>query len=295
MALQSMTGFARAEGNSQTADWVWEMRSVNGKSLDLRFRLPSGFETLEPSLREIAAARMSRGNIQITLQVEWHAGSAVPTVNREAFGAVHAAALKLHGETGLALPSLGELMQVRGVIEMGDSSAGEAEREALASHLLAGYTEAVNRLVAARTSEGEAIAAALGGHVGRIEALRRQVEADPSRSPQAIQKRLAQAIERLTGESSTLDPERLHQEAVLLATRADLAEELDRLTAHVEAATTLLASGEAVGRKLDFLAQEFNRECNTICSKSNAASVTAAGLEMKAAIDQFREQVQNIQ
>lgn len=293
LALQSMTGFARSEGSGEDASWVWELRSVNGKSLDLRLRLPAGFDALEGELRRIAAASMTRGNIQASLQLERRQDTSLPVLNEQVLDAFLEAARKAHQRSGLAMPTIGELMQLRGVIETRDTQASDEAQQALEAALLAGFSEAVGKLAQARMEEGRTVAAALHGHVRRIEDLRKAIEADPSRTPEAIAARLSQAMQRLKGES--LDPERIHQEAVLLATRADLQEEIDRLRGHVEAAGNLLASGDAIGRKLDFLAQEFNRECNTICSKSNAASVTAAGLEMKAAIDQFREQVQNIQ
>lgn len=293
--IQSMTGFARAEQSHETASWVWELRSVNGKSLDLRFRLPSGFERFEQRLKEVAAKHVQRGNIQVSLQLEQLAGGAVPTLNEAAFDAAVAICKKAAQRADLPMPGLEGILSLKGVVEYVAQEDDIETLEALGEALVSGFEEVVQSLATARRNEGEAIAKVVNAQVDRIAGYTQSVKNDPSRTTAAIRERLAANVASLLESVDTLDSQRLYQEAAILATKADLQEEIDRLEAHVEAARKLIASGEPVGRKLDFLAQEFNRECNTICSKSNAPSVTAAGLEMKVVIDQFREQIQNIQ
>jgi uncharacterized protein (TIGR00255 family) len=299
MTLQSMTGFGRSQGRahagSASGAFVWELRSVNGKGIDVRLKLPPGFENLEGEARRVLTARFSRGNIQAGLQFERDAGAGVPVVNEAALQAVLAAIGRVNAATGGPPPRAETILQIKGVLETGEAVASEEETESRNNAVLGGLENACAQLEAARIAEGKAVALALLRQVETISALVAGVEADPSRSPAAIAERLHQQLSALLPENSGLDPQRLHQEAALLATKADLREEIDRLNAHVAAAGTLLRGKGPAGRKLDFLAQEFNRECNTICSKSNAASVTAIGLEMKVVIDQFREQVQNIE
>ncbi|MCG6858088.1 MAG: YicC family protein [Salaquimonas sp.] len=301
MAFQSMTGFARSEGRiengpslSNGGRWVWEMRSVNSKGLDIRLRLPPGFEAIEPDCRRIMSALLARGSLQASLRYDRDETAEVPVVNREALEAVLAAVEDLRERLDSPPPAAEAILAIRGVIETGN--ADEDDKAVAARHraVLAGLETAMGELVAARAEEGERIVRLLAGQIDAIDALAQAVEADPSRTPQAIRERIAFQLAPLL-EVSDLDPQRLHQEAAILATRADLREEIDRLNAHVQAARDLLTSGGPVGRRLDFLAQEFNRECNTVCSKSNASSVTALGLELKVVIDQFREQVQNLE
>jgi uncharacterized protein (TIGR00255 family) len=295
MALQSMTGFARVEGADQTANWVWEMRSVNGKSLDLRFRLPPGLDAMERELKDIAAKSLSRGNIQVSLQLERDAGAVVPTLNENNLLAAQQIARRAARITGLKEPSIESLLQIRGVIEHLEADDDAEVQEMRRASLVESFVEAIRQLAANREQEGETIGTVLQDQISEIGRLTGAVRNEPSRSPAAISKRLAEQVSRLLSDSTGMDSQRLHQEAAILATKADLQEEIDRLESHVKMAESLIASGEAIGRKLDFLAQEFNRECNTICSKSNATAVTALGLEMKVVIDQFREQIQNLQ
>jgi uncharacterized protein (TIGR00255 family) len=295
----SMTGFASASGHADagaaSGAWTWELRSVNGKGLDLRLRLPPGFDALDPALRRAAQQRFSRGSIQAGLQFAPDAAAAVPTVNMAALEAVLKAVEELRLRLGSPPSAAETLLSVKGVIETGENHGEPADLEARNGAILAGFEAALDALAQNRRQEGEAIANVLASHVGEIDRLAAAIDADPSRSPEAVRQKIAQQVAPLLQEFSALDPQRLHQEAVLIAARADVREEIDRLRAHCQAARRLLSEGGPVGRKLDFLAQEFNRECNTICSKSNAASVTAHGLEMKAVIDQFREQVQNLE
>jgi uncharacterized protein (TIGR00255 family) len=299
MSLQSMTGFARTEGRVEcgpaSGKWVWELRSVNSKGLEVRFRLPPGFEGAENDYRKAISARLVRGNIQASLQFERDAGASVPVINQAVLDAVLAAIARIGRELGSPPPAAEAILQIRGVMEAGEGELAASEIEARNSAVMNGLEGAASALVQSRASEGAAVATVLAGQVRTIAALVEKIEADPSRSPEAIRERLQTQLALLLAEPTALDPQRLHQEAAILATKSDLREEIDRLHAHVAAANALIEGNGPAGRKLDFLAQEFNRECNTICSKSNAASVTTCGLEMKVVIDQFREQVQNIE
>ncbi|WP_432347337.1 YicC/YloC family endoribonuclease [Shinella yambaruensis] len=295
MTLQSMTGFARVEGTSGRTRWAWELRSVNGKGLDIRLRLPPGFEALEGDVRRLAGETLARGNLQIGLSVSVSEAQVEAVVNQGALAAVLALREQLAGMVDPAPLKLDTLLAVRGVVDFREADESEAERAARDADIRAGLSEAIRCLAEMRRKEGVALAGVLLGQVARIEALTATVEADPSRSVFAIAERLSAQVAMLLQGTTALDRDRLHQEAALIATKADLREEIDRLKAHVTAARELIAEGGPIGRKLDFLAQEFNRESNTICSKSNAAAVTAAGIELKVVIDQFREQVQNLE
>lgn len=295
MPLQSMTGFARSEGTSGRCRWAWELRSVNGKGLDLRIRLPQGFEHFEPAVRQKAAAVFTRGNMQIGLSVSIAEPQVQPVVNQGALSAILALREQLSGIVDPAPLRLDTLLSVRGVVDFREAEESEDERARRDADISGGLDAAIERLLAMRQGEGGALQQVLAGQVGRIAELAALIEADESRSVEAIAGRVALQVQMLMQGNGGLDRDRLYQEAVLLATKADLREEIDRLGAHVSAAGDLLAADHPVGRKLDFLAQEFNREANTICSKSNAAAVTAAGIELKVVIDQFREQIQNLE
>ncbi|WP_454848893.1 YicC/YloC family endoribonuclease [Rhizobium binxianense] len=295
MALQSMTGFARCEGTTGRWRWAWELRSVNGKGLDLRLRLPPGFERLETEIRRLAGESFSRGNLQASLSVSAGEGRFEAVLNQEALAAVLAMRQQLDGLIDPAPLRLDTLLSIRGLVEFRETEDSDEAVAARDAELTAGLLAALSDLRAMREQEGAALARVLLDHVGTIEGLTVSIESDPSRSPREIAARLASQIALLVDGVATLDRDRLHAEAALLATKADLREEIDRLKAHVAAARELLAKGGPIGRKLDFLAQEFNRESNTICSKSNASAVTAAGIELKVVIDQFREQVQNLE
>lgn len=294
MALQSMTGFSRSEGETGRLRWTWELRSVNGKGLDLRLRLPQGLERLEAEVRRRIQARFSRGNIQATLSAASSQDTLVPVLNEEALAAVLKAAERVMARAEVAPASVDGLLNIRGVLDMREPGETEEEQTERDAAILAGLEKALSALAEMRGQEGEALKSVLEGHLEAIEDLVSGIDADRSRSPAAIRERLAQQV-ALLADAGSLDSERLHLEAVLLAAKADLREELDRLHAHVAAGRELLKKGGPVGRRLDFLAQEFNRESNTICSKSNAASVTARGMELKVIVDQLREQVQNLE
>ncbi|CDZ27551.1 YicC/YloC family endoribonuclease [Neorhizobium galegae] len=295
MTLQSMTGFARSEGTSGRNRYAWELRSVNGKGLDIRLRLPPGLERLEPDVRRVISEKFSRGNLQATLTLTVAETKVEAVLNRDALAAV----LALRAELGeLVDPSplrLDTLMGIRGLVDIREAEEDEQTVAARDAAILASLGEAIGHLQRMREGEGTALAAVLKGQVARIAELVQIVETDPSRTPEEIARKLSFQLAALLQEAPTLDRDRLHAEAALLATKADLREEIDRLKAHVAAANELIDKGGPVGRRLDFLAQEFNRESNTICSKSNSAAVTSAGIELKVVIDQFREQVQNLE
>lgn len=295
MTLASMTGFARTSGVHGELRWAWELKSVNSKGLDLRFRLPPGREVLEPLLRAAVAKRITRGNVTINLSIQREGAAPQVRVNEEVLTAVIATARELAKRIEAQPPTLDGILGIKGVMEIVETEESEAERDAANSALLKGFDAALADLVAMRGREGDVIGGVLSDRVSEIEKLTKAAEASPSRSLEAIRARLAEQVKELLAASSTLDPERLHQEAALLAAKADVREELDRLHAHIGAARALLKNGGSVGRKLDFLAQEFNREANTLCSKSNDVSLTGIGLELKTAVDQLREQVQNIE
>lgn len=296
MTLQSMTGFSRASAEHDGATIVWELKSVNGKSCEVRFRLPSGFERLEQQVRQIVQKRFARGNIQATLNVARAAGSAVQPVVNEAFlKDLAGLARRLEEQFGTAPATADGLLALRGVLDVPETTETEEERTSFDAAILGLLETALLGLEQARRAEGEALRALLSGHIDTIETLTLGAEADPSREPSVIRARIAEQVALLLDASAALDEARLHQEAAFLATKADIREEIDRLKTHIASGRALLAGGGAIGRKLDFLAQEFNRESNTLCSKSNAAAVTAIGLELKAVVDQFREQVQNLE
>ncbi|MEZ2220856.1 YicC/YloC family endoribonuclease [Rhizobium sp. RCC_161_2] len=295
MGLQSMTGFARREGTSGRSRWAWELRSVNGKGLDVRLRLPPGLERLETDIRKLITDRFSRGNLQVGLSVSVDESRVEAVVNQNALATVLTLRDQLTGLIDPAPLRLDTLLGIRGIVEFKEAEESEEALAARDADIMAGLDGALGDLTEMRRQEGHALGQILLGHVVTIETLTGAVERDPSRSPQEIAAKLAAQVALLLDGAASLDRDRLHAEAALIATRADLREEIDRLKAHVTAARDLIAKGGPVGRKLDFLAQEFNRESNTICSKSNAAAVTAAGIELKVVIDQFREQVQNLE
>lgn len=294
MAVRSMTGYASSDGISCNVAWMWELRAVNGKGLDVRMRIPSGFEGLEQKMRGKCADVLTRGNLQISLTAKEQSAATELVVNKSALESVIKIAKDLEDQ-GFDKPSTDGLLSIRGVLEERHIERSDEEQSELLSAIEGGFSKALDALIKARETEGQALADVLRGQVLKIAKGVDQVIADPSRSQEAIKQRLQQQVQNLVDSNSNFDEERLYVEAAILATKADLQEEIDRLLAHIESANTLLDDGGPIGRRLDFLAQEFNRECNTICSKSNAASVTAIGLELKVLVDQFREQIQNVE
>jgi len=295
MTVESMTGFARAAGEWGATGIVWELRSVNGKGLEARLRLPPGHERLEQPCRQAIQKAFARGNIQASLNIAQAPGQQQPIVNEALLKDLAGLAQRLQEQFGASPASADGLLALRGVLELPEQILSEEDRAALDAVVIATLQTAIEALEAARRSEGAALEGLLRGHIEQIERLTLKAEADPSRQPEMIRARLAEQVALLLGAAPALDEQRLVTEAAFLATKADIREEIDRLKTHVASARALLGEGGPVGRKLDFLAQEFNRESNTLCSKSNAASVTAIGLELKAVVDQFREQVQNLE
>ena len=295
MPLQSMTGFARVSGNNDVADWVWEVRSVNGKGLDFRLRTPPGFDGLQPQVRKILSKRFSRGNLQINLTLNRPGSQPLPTINESALALVLTAIREIQQKIDCQPPAAEQILSLKGVMETSEVAPDETQLKELEIVLIEDFEKLLSELENARLTEGNAVAIFMNNQIDKIEVQTKAIIADPSRTLENIKLRLNEQVSKLLDSTAGLDLDRLHQEAAILAAKADLQEELDRLCAHIEAARKLLKAKEPVGRKLDFLCQEFNRECNTICSKSNASSVTAIGLDMKVVIDQLREQVQNIE
>jgi uncharacterized protein (TIGR00255 family) len=295
MALSSMTGFARSHGVCGFYAWAWEIKSVNGKGLDVRLRLPSGWDTIDPAVRSRAAEALARGSIQAALTVERTGASPVVHVNTGVLEAVLAAARQLSRRIEASPPTLDGLLGLKGMIEIGDVAESEEERHAAETAVIASFSEAIGALAEMRRHEGAALGRVLAARLSEIAALTERAELVPGRRPEAIRAKLAEQVAALLAQSDRFDPDRLHQEAILIATKADVREELDRLVAHVAQAKALIEQGGAVGRRLDFLAQELNREANTLCAKANDVELTNIGLELKAAVEQFREQVQNVE
>jgi uncharacterized protein (TIGR00255 family) len=293
MALASMTGFARQAGQSGAWTWAWEVKTVNAKGFDLRLRLPPNFDALEPAVRADVPKRLARGTCFASLSAQ-RAGAGDVRINRPALDALVAALADIPVNANLQPASLDGLLAVRGVVEVAEPAEDEPATQALHADLRRGLAAALDALVAARQQEGAALGGLLAERLDRMQALQQRADAAPGRTREALGKRLADQIASLAGNPG-LDPERLHQEAVLLAVKADIREELDRLATHVAACRDLLAKGGAVGRRLDFLAQELSRESNTLSAKSPDAELTAIGLELKVEVEQFREQVQNLE
>ena len=295
MAIKSMTGFARTEGHSGPVAWAWELRAVNGRGLDMRLRLPPGYEQLEPRVRESAARSLTRGSLSINLNIKRSEGVTQirlnETVLTQVLAALEAVRARVPGEP----PRAETLLGIRGVLEVAEGEDDAELARARQDEMIAGLATALDKLVAMRAEEGARLASVLEAQLASIENLVAQVAASPAHAPEAMRQKLKDQVARILGEASQLDESRLYQEAALLATRADVEEELKRLGAHIAAARALLNAKEPSGRRFDFLAQEFNREANTLCSKSADTEITRLGLELKAVIDQMREQVQNIE
>jgi uncharacterized protein (TIGR00255 family) len=293
VTVSSMTGFARTEGEADGITWVWELKSVNGKSLDLRLRLPPGYDAMEAPLRGALAGRLRRGNISAALTVNRVAPPAI-RINRDMLARVLALVGELAQEVEAAPPRIDGLIALRGVIETVEDEPDdviEARRNAIAE----GWSAALDRLVAARGEEGARLGAVLSGQLAELAELIATASATAAAQPEALRTRLQQSIAAVLDLAPGMPQERIAQELALLVSRGDIREELDRLRAHLAQAGDLLAKGEGVGRQLDFLCQELNREANTLCSKSADIELTRIGLGLKVAVEQFREQVQNLE
>lgn len=299
MSIASMTGFARAQGTSGGATglwrWSWELRSVNAKGLDLRLRLPNGFDALDAAARAAAGRALARGSVSGTFSIAREGETVAIRVNLPALEALVEAGRQAADRFALPAPTLDALLAVKGVVEVVEAGLTSEDIEAITRDATAGFEEALTALEAMRLQEGQALLTVLRERLAAMSALVQAAEALPERQTDAIRARLEEQVRSLLGAAKPLDPDRLHQEVALLATKADVREEMDRLTAHIAAAHALLDAGGPVGRKLDFLSQEFNREANTLCSKSNAVALTQIGLDLKLLVDQFREQIQNIE
>lgn len=292
--IASMTGFARSEGSAGGLTWAWELRSVNGRGLDLRFRLPAGWDALEPTLRDLAGKRLKRGNVTANLTIR-RESEAKLAIDPAALEQALALALDLQARIpGSPPPRADALLGLPGIMRAAAVDPAE-ERAVLAAPVQTGFAAALDGLVTARAGEGERLAGVLRGLLAEIAALREQATAEAADQPAAQRARMMETVQALLRDANGLPEERIAQEVALLAARSDVREELDRLGAHIEAAHALLAEAANVGRRLDFLVQEFNREANTLCSKSASVALTATGLRLKATIEQLREQVQNIE
>ena len=290
-----MTGFSRASGLHNGSAWIWEMRSVNGKGLDVRLRLPQGFEHLEMAARKTCGAHLNRGNLQVSLSLKGDGRTPLPSINAQALQSVLDAVKSIEGAADVEKSSAAQILALRGVTEIVEPVLNQADTEALDKALLEGLDEVLKAMQNHRTTEGKELAGILLDQITQIENLTAKAQSDPAIDTETIRQRYLQQINAMQNQSSNLDQDRLHQEAAILATKADIREELDRLSAHTIAARDLIEKGSPVGRKLEFMAQEFNREANTLCSKANALSITETGLELKVVIDQFREQVLNVE
>jgi len=294
-----MTGYARAQGQDGGADasvsWIWELKTVNGRGLELRLRLPPGYDFLDLPVREAVQKRLKRGNVNVTLNVTKLQKAGGLSVNEALLEQYVALSKAWQDKAGLAPASMDGLLSLRGVLESSEAEEAPAAIEARGVPLKDSLAKALGALVEMRAAEGARLKQVLLGQLDDITGLVDQAEGCAALDPAAIKERLRQQVQALLEAVPTLSEDRLAQEAALIAAKADVREELDRLRAHLAAARDMLASGEAVGRKLDFLCQEFNREANTLCSKAGEVELTRIGLDLKAVIEQFREQVQNIE
>ena len=287
-----MTGFAAVDGSRGEASWTWSLKSVNGKSLDVRWRMPGRMDSLEASLKKTLQAQVSRGSVSASLQLDLPGRRPEVTIDEAALDRL---AQLVRRRDGTA-PDTAALLGLPGVLETRSATLSDEEQGALNEAVLQSFGEAAAALRTARLGEGAQLHAILTGLVDQIEALVAQAEPETDAVAQAVAERLtALASDLATKAGTTLSEDRLAQEAAVLATKADVREELDRLRAHIESARGLLNAGEPVGRKLDFLAQEFMREANTLCSKAGSMSLTNTGLALKSVVDQFKEQVANVE
>lgn len=295
MALSSMTGFARSHGTSGPYAFEWELKSVNAKGFDFRMRLPPGWDDVELAARKRAAELLSRGTVYANLNVKRTSAASAIRVNEDVLASIVKVAGDLAGRIDAVAPSIDGLLAIKGVIEVAEPESNEAEDQAARAAVAAAFEQALTSLADMRRREGGALGKILTQRLDEIENLAARAEAAPGRKPDAIKARLADQVAALLDTSDRFDSDRLAQEALMIAAKADIREELDRIASHIAQSRDLLGKGGPVGRRLDFLSQEFNREVNTCCSKSNDLELTNTGLEMKNIVEQFREQVQNLE
>ena len=295
MALSSMTGFARSHGASGPYTFEWELKSVNAKGFDLRLRLPPGWDELEALAKKRAGELLSRGTVYANLNVKRANAASTVRINEDVLSSIVRVAGELAGRIDAVAPSIDGLLAIKGVIEVVEPESNEEEDKAAKAAAAASFEQALGDLVQMRRREGETLGQILGQRMDEIERLAKKAEAAPGRKPEAIRARLAEQVAALLEASDRFDSDRLNQEALMIAAKADIREELDRIASHISQVREMIGKGGPVGRRLDFLAQEFNREVNTCCSKSNDLELTNTGLEMKNVVEQFREQVQNLE
>lgn len=296
MTVSSMTGFARAAGVVPVCAWAWEAKSVNGKGLDVRVRVPRGFDALEIAARDRVAKRFKRGNISLNLDLTWSHAQVALKVNEDVLSQVVQAVGDLQKTMPtVQAPCADGILALRGVLEQVDVQHSDEDHAFVEQSVLQGLDQMLDQLQEGRNGEGERLNVVLRAQMTSIDDLCQSATALAALQPKMIRKRLAKQVEALCQDIEMLNPERLAQEAAVLMIKADIREELDRLNTHVTSARDLMAKEEPVGRRLDFLCQEFNREANTLCSKSTDTELTKIGLELKSVIEQFREQVQNIE
>ena len=295
MTVSSMTGFARSHGASGPYSFEWELKSVNAKGLDLRLRMPPGWDELEAFAKRRGAEVLARGTVYANLNVKRTGALSTVRINEDVLASIIKVAGQLTGKIDAVAPSVDGLLSIKGVIEVVEPESDEEEDKAAKAAAAAAFDSALASLVEMRRREGASLGQVLSQRMDEIELLAKRAEAAPGRKPEAIRARLAEQVAALLATSERFDADRLNQEALLIATKADIREELDRIASHIAQARELIAKGGAVGRRLDFLAQEFHREVNTCCSKSNDIELTNIGLEMKNVVEQFREQVQNLE
>ncbi|MGE5156937.1 MAG: YicC/YloC family endoribonuclease [Gemmatimonas sp.] len=295
MALSSMTGFARSHGASGPYTFEWELKSVNAKGLDLRLRLPPGWDELDAFAKKRAGEVLSRGTVYANFNVKRSDALSTVRINEEVLTAVLKVAGALAGKIDAVAPSIDGLLALKGVIEVVEPESNEEEDKAATAAAATAFDAALTSLLSMRRREGEALGQILAQRMDEMEALAKRAEESPGRKPEAVRARLAEQIAALLETSDRFDADRLTQEALLIAAKADIREELDRIASHIAQVRELIKKGGPIGRRLDFLAQEFHREVNTTCSKSNDVELTNTGLEMKSVVEQFREQVQNLE
>ncbi len=290
-----MTGYARRSGGAGPAAWTWEIKTVNAKSFELRLRLPLAFEALEAPARIRIAARIKRGTVHAGLTLQRAKPAQTVRLNRENLAALLTDLSDLHLPEGIARASLDGLLAVPGIVEAAERVDDADEAQELGRSMLADLDPALDGCVAMRCQEGDRLGDLLRARLTAMQRLTGDAEATPGRSPKAVRARLARRVAELGAGVPALDPVRLHQEAILMAAKADIREELDRLVMHQAAAVALLEAGGPIGRRLDFLAQELGREAGTLCAKANDGALALIGLDLRTEIDQFREQVQNLE
>ena len=288
-----MTGYARAEGSNDAGTWLWELKSVNGRGLEVRCRLGKGLDRLEPAVRKRVARALDRGSLSVSLQYSSNPALRVVTVNRDLVQHIMDAAIDVAGEAG-AKPSLDAVFAIPGVVEIAAALDDPAARDVLDAELLESLDCALVGLRGSQQSEGARILEVCVGHLDEIEALLIEAHEVAEAQPARIRDRLSEKLAALLDRGAVAE-DRLAQEVVLLAVKADVCEELDRLAAHVEATRELLAGGGTIGRQLDFFSQEFSREANTLCAKSSDTDLSRAGLALKTVIDRLREHAQNLE